>query len=69
LAELTQDLPDQFRGQVMLFSFKHFQAIPDAGRFAELKLPDGFTPHQVRVRAEVKGEKPLERTFKWMGQE
>jgi hypothetical protein len=69
LAALTQDLPDQFSGQVIPFSFKHFQAIPEAGRFAELKLPDGFTAHQIRVRAEVKGEKPLERTFKWIDQE
>ena len=69
LAALTQDLPDQFRGQAIPFAFKHFQAIPEAGRFAELKLPDGFAPHQVRVRAEVKGEKPLERTFKWIDQE
>jgi hypothetical protein len=69
LATLTQDLPDQFRGQVIPFAFKHFQAIPEAGRFAELKLPDGFAPQQIRVRAEVKGEKPLERTFKWIDQE
>jgi len=69
LATLTQDLPDQFSGQVIPFAFKHFQAIPEAGRFAELKLPDGFAPQQIRVRAEVKGEKPLERTFKWIDQE
>lgn len=69
LATLAQDLPDQFNGQGMPFAFKHFQAIPEAGRFAELKLPDGFAPQQIRVRAEVKGEKPLERTFKWIDQE
>jgi hypothetical protein len=69
LAALTQDLPDQFSGQGIPFAFKHFQAIPEAGRFAELKLPDGFAPQQIRVRAEVKGEKPLERTFKWIDQE
>jgi hypothetical protein len=62
-------LPDQFSGQAIPFTFKHFQAIPEAGRFAELKLPDGFVPQQIRVRAEVKGEKPLERTFKWIDQE
>ncbi|WP_372865784.1 DUF6776 family protein [Pseudomonas sp.] len=69
LAALTQNLPDQFSGQVIPFAFKHFQAIPEAGRFAELKLPDGFIAHQIRVRAEIKGEKPLERTFKWIDQE
>lgn len=69
LATLTQGLPDQLDDQVILFAFKHFQAIPEAGRFAELKLPEGFMPRQVKVRAEIKGEKPLERTFKWIDQE
>jgi cell division protein FtsB len=69
LATLTQGLPDQLDDQVIHFAFKHFQAIPEAGRFAELKLPDGFMPRQVKVRAEIKGEKPLERTFKWIDQE
>ncbi|WP_439887349.1 DUF6776 family protein [Pseudomonas sp. MBLB4123] len=69
LAALTQGLPDPLSEQVIAFTFKHFQAIPEAGRFAELKLPEGFEPRQVRVRAEVKGEKPLERTFKWIEEE
>ncbi|NQD93323.1 hypothetical protein HP532_11765 [Pseudomonas sp. CrR25] len=69
LAPLTRGLPDELPGQVISFSFKHFQAIPEAGRFAELKLPEGFEPSQVRVRAEVKGEKPFERTFKWIDEE
>ncbi|MCY1534634.1 hypothetical protein D9M68_700120 [compost metagenome] len=66
LAALTQGLPEQLSEQVIPFAFKHFQAIPEAGRFGELKLPEGFVPHQVKVRAEIKGEKPLERTFKWI---
>lgn len=69
LAALTQGLPDELPEQAIPFAFKHFQAIPEAGRFAELRLPEGFEPSQVRVRAEVKGEKPLERTFKWIDQE
>ena len=69
LADLTQGLPDELSDQEIAFTFKHFQAIPEAGRFAELKLPAGFEPRQVRVRAEVKGEKPLERTFKWIDEE
>ncbi|QLC72588.1 hypothetical protein LPB260_17640 [Pseudomonas sp. LPB0260] len=69
LADLTQGLPEQFSEKAIVFTFKHFQAIPEAGRFAELKLPEGFEPRQVRVRAEVKGEKPLERTFKWIDEE
>lgn len=69
LAALTQGLPDQLDDQVISFAFKHFQSIPEAGRFAELKLPDGFIPRQVKVRAEIKGEKPLERTFNWIDEE
>lgn len=69
LAELTRGLPDELSAQPLPFAFKHFQAIPDAGRFAELRLPEGFEPGQVKVRAEVKGEKPLERVFKWIDKE
>lgn len=69
LASLDQGGEALLRNRSIPFSFKHFQAIPEAGRFAELKLPEGFTPRQVRVRAEVKGEKPLERTFNWIDEE
>lgn len=69
LASLTQESGDPLREQLIPFAFRHFQAIPEAGRFAELKLPEGFTPRQVRVRADVKGEKPLERTFNWIDEE
>ncbi|WP_298184587.1 DUF6776 family protein [uncultured Pseudomonas sp.] len=65
LAALSADLPDALPEQPITFAFKHFQAIPEAGRFAELKLPEGFVPSEIKVRAEVKGEKPLLRTFKW----
>ena len=51
------------------FAFKHFQAIPEAGRFAELLLPEGFIPREIKVRAEVEGQKPLLRTFKWNKEE
>lgn len=66
LASLTQGSGDSLHEQAIPFAFRHFQAIPEAGRFAELRLPEGFVPRQVRVRAEVKGEKPLERTFNWI---
>ena len=69
LAALTAGLPDALPGQAIAFAFKHFQAIPEAGRFAELKLPEGFTPREIKVRAEVQGEKPLLRTFKWNNEE
>lgn len=66
LSELTTEAAGQFDGKSLPFTFKHFKSIPEAGRFAELEIPEGFVPAQVRVRAEVKGEKPLERTFKWI---
>lgn len=69
LAPLTQGLPDALVDQSIPFAFKHFQAIPEAGRFAELQLPEDFVPREIRVRAEVEGEKPLLRTFKWNNQE
>jgi hypothetical protein len=69
LAALTSGLPDALTEQEVVFSFKHFQAIPEAGRFAELKLPEGFIPREIKVRADVQGEKPLLRTFKWNKEE
>lgn len=69
LSAVTQGEGVPFKGKVIPYTFKHFQSIPDAGRFAELELPAGFEPSQVRVRAEVKGEKPLERTFTWLDKE
>ena len=48
------------------FAFRHFQAIPEGGQFAELVLPEGFEPLEVRLRARVKGQRlPLERSFRW----
>lgn len=61
LMKLSEDLPSE----AISFNFKHFQSFPDAGRLAELRLPVGFEPQQIRVRAEAKGEKPMERLFKW----
>ncbi|TBU88618.1 DUF6776 family protein [Phytopseudomonas dryadis] len=66
LARLTSDLPEDSSEAAIAFAFKHFQAIPEGGRLGELQLPRGFEPEQVRVRAEVEGEKPVERVFKWI---
>jgi len=67
LAALTQGFPDSLAEQSIPFSFQHFQAIPEAERFAELMLPEGFEPLQVKIQAEVEGEsKALEHTFKWI---
>ncbi|MFI8609750.1 DUF6776 family protein [Pseudomonas sp. NPDC077649] len=62
-------LSDEVGEAAIPFSFKHFQSFPEAGRFAELELPEGFEPRQVKVRAEVKGDKPLDRTFEWIDEE
>lgn len=69
LAALSAGLPDALPEQPIAFAFKHFQAIPEAGRFAELRLPEGFIPREIKVRAEVQGEKPLLRTFNWNKEE
>lgn len=62
-------LSEEVEGEVIPFSFKHFQSFPEAGRFAELQLPEGFVPRQVSVLAEVEGEKPLDRKFEWIKEE
>lgn len=59
-------LSGELSGATIPFSFKHFQSFPEAGRFGELQLPEGFVPSQVKVSAEIKDGKPLERTFEWM---
>ena len=69
LAALTKGLADALPEQAIPFAFKHFQAIPEAERFAELKLPEGFVPREIKVQAEVQGAKPLLRTFKWGDEE
>lgn len=65
LAPLSQGLPD-LAEKAIPFGFKHFQAIPEAGRYAELTLPPGFEPRQVKVRADVEGKGGTqERLFEW----
>jgi len=62
LAELSSEHPQK----AIPFEFKHFQAIPATGRFADLTLPEGFVAEKIVVRATVKGQDPLERTFNWL---
>lgn len=62
-------LSDEVSDVSIPFSFKHFQSFPEAGRFGELRLPEGFVPRQVKVRAEVEGDKPVDRIFEWLNQE
>lgn len=62
LAELGAALP----AGDLAFAFRHFQAIPEGAGFAELLLPEGFEPQEVRVLARVEGQRqPLERSFRW----
>ncbi|WP_028238081.1 DUF6776 family protein [Stutzerimonas azotifigens] len=52
------------------FAFRHFQAVPVGGRFAELVLPDDFEPTSIEVVASVQGEdKPTTRLFEWPKQD
>lgn len=62
-------LSDELSGASTPFSFKHFMSLPDAGRFGEMQLPEGFEPREVKVSAEVEGEEPLDRTFEWINEE
>lgn len=62
-------LSEEFEGEKAPFSFKHFQSLPEAGRFGELLLPEDFVPSQIKVEAEVNGQKPISRTFKWLKKE
>ncbi|WP_263147590.1 DUF6776 family protein [Pseudomonas sp. RIT-PI-AD] len=67
LAPLTQGLPDALSGSDIPFDFKHFQAIPEAGRYGEIDLPEGFEPRQIKVRATIQGQaKEQERLFNWI---
>lgn len=62
LAELAATVPVEG----LPFAFRHFQAIPEGGQFAELEMPEGFEPLEVLLRARVKGQRqPLERSFRW----
>lgn len=42
------------------FRFRYFQDLR-----GELRMPEGFAPHQVEVTVERSGKKPLTRTFPW----
>lgn len=62
LVELAEAVP----ADGLPFAFRHFQAIPEGGQFAELELPEGFEPLEVHLRARIKGlRQPLERSFRW----
>lgn len=61
LSELGEGNADE-----LPFAFRHFQAVPEGADFADLRLPEGFEPQEVRVRAKVEGQRqPLERQFRW----
>lgn len=62
----TLPLIEALPAEGLTFAFRHFQAIPEGVRFAELQLPEDFEPQEVRLRASVKGQsQPLERRFSW----
>lgn len=59
-------LSSELDAAAISFSFKQFQAFPEAGRFGEIRLPEAFEPHQVKVMAEVEGDEPQEHRFDWI---
>ncbi|TBU76849.1 hypothetical protein DNK06_16300 [Pseudomonas daroniae] len=65
LSQLSSDLPSGSTEQSIPFAFKHLQAIPEGGRLGELRLPEGFEPQQIRIKADVEGGKPVERQIEW----
>ena len=65
LASLSPEL----NSTEMAFSFKYFQAFPEAGRFGELELPEGFVPEQIIVAADVKDQGEEEHVIAWKVQE
>lgn len=64
LADLSEGIHDA-QPHPIEFGFKHFLAIPEAAQFAELQLPEGFVAERVAIKAEIKGQKPIVRTFEW----
>lgn len=60
LAELTDG-----RHKSLELSFRYFQVVPANGNDAELTLPAGFVPDQVRLTAKQNGKVMLEQTMDW----
>lgn len=49
------------------FSFKYLEMIPSKDKFAELILPDNFTPKSIKIIADLAGKnKPIVYYFDWM---
>ncbi|SHM66120.1 DUF6776 family protein [Phytopseudomonas punonensis] len=65
LSQLSGDLPEGSTEQSIPFAFKHLQAIPEGGRQGELRIPEGFEPKRIRIKADVEGAKPVERQIEW----
>ncbi|OLU12840.1 hypothetical protein BVH01_20940 [Pseudomonas sp. PA1(2017)] len=65
LTQLSGDLPEGSTEKAIPFAFKHLQAIPDGGRLGELRIPEGFVPKRIRIKADVEGGKAVERQIEW----
>lgn len=65
LSQLSGDLPEGSTEKAIPFAFKHLQAIPDGGRLGELRIPEGFVPKRIRIKADVEGGKAVERQIEW----
>lgn len=61
LAQLTAMAQDEG----LPLDFRYFQVVPSNLADAELRLPDGFEPLKVQLRAVNDGEKLVEQVFDW----
>lgn len=62
LSELTPTSEEDGLG----LNFRYFQVVPASSSQAELRLPEGFEPTRVRLRAEHDGKKLVEQIFDWV---
>lgn len=63
----TLQLPDKVdtAGDGWAFEFRYFQVLPDDGSKAKLRMPEGFEPVRVLVRARTQTGHLVERSFDW----
>jgi hypothetical protein len=59
------DMTGLAKGVGIPLDFRYFQVVPSTAEEAELRLPEGFEPRQVTLRAENNGKKLVEQIFDW----
>lgn len=59
------DIANLEEGKGIPLDFRYFQVVPSNAADAELRLPEGFEPRKVTLRAENEGKKLVEQVFDW----